>query len=311
MDILRNLKALRVFEAAARTGGFTRAADELRVSQSAVSKQVAALEAEIGEPLFRRERRRVILTETGRRLAEAVASALNALRGGLPPNGARRPDQVVLHCDADFAQLWLFPRLPAFEAAHPDVRVSIRCTVGLNRPPAEDYACAVVWGRGDWPASRFLPLMTNTVFPVAAPDFFAGLARRPEPRDVTDAMLIHDQTTHWWTAFRAVTASTSYDPRAGRLYNQTALCLEAAARRDGITIGDEVTTGGHLDAGRLTQPFPIRLPSADSYYILTPPQRPIDGPARLLVDWLQAEAERHRQDWRRRWAALDRRFADA
>lgn len=304
MDSLAHLKAFRFFDAAARTGSFTRAAKELHVTQSAVSKQVALLESWIGEPLFVRRHRRIELTEAGHRLAAGVASGFQAIREAIRQDGAERPDQIALHCDADFAHLWLFPRLPAFERAHPRLRISIFCTVGMSAPPREGYDCAVIWGRGEWRDCRFQPLMTNTVFPVAAPGFFAPLGRAPRPQDVVGDMLIHDQSTQWWSAFRAVTAETSFDPRAGRLYNQTLLCLEAATRGDGITIGDEVTTRHYLEDGRLTRPFAERLPTPDSYYIATPSRRGPAEPVTILIDWLHEEAAAHTRWWRDYWASL-------
>lgn len=303
MDSLARLNAFRFFDAAARTGSFTRAAAELHVTQSAVSKQVALLEAWMGEALFVRRHRQIELTEAGHRLATAVAGAFQTIREAVRPDAAERPDPVALHCDADFAWLWLFPRLPAFERAHPRLRLSIFCTVGMSMPPREPYDCAVIWGRGEWRDCRFQPLMTNTVFPVAAPDFFASLGRPPKPQDVVGDMLIHDQSTQWWSAFRAVTAETSFDPRAGRVYNQTHLCLEAAARGDGITIGDEVTTSRYLEEGRLTRPFDERLPTPDSYYVALPQRRRPSEATTTLLDWLHEEASAHSRWWRDYWTA--------
>ena len=298
---LPNLHALRVFEAAARTGSLTAAAEELSVTQSAVSKQVAQLEAQLGTPLFERHHRRVTLNARGRDVADTVAQALGTLRAGLGRAPDVPPSQIRVVADADFAQLWLFARLPAFEAAHPGIRVSLQCVIGLETPPAQDHDLAVIWGRGTWRNCRFEPLLSNSVFPVAAPGFFAHLSRPPRPGDVTSDMLIHDQTTHWWSAFRAVTAATSFDPGAGRLYNQTALCLEAAMRGDGITLRDEVTSAQYLADGRLVCPFAHRLPSPDAYYITSPSNQSARDEIRALTAWLHAEAEAHRRWWQAWW----------
>lgn len=301
MSTLPNLNALRVFECAARRQSFSRAADELGVTQSAVSKQVAALEAHYGQPLFHRFHKRVELTAFGSKVASATESGLQHLRERLNAVRSDTPHQIRLVGDADFIQLWLFPRLAAFEHTHPRIRISIDGIVGLNEPPAGDFDCAIVWGRGNWRGFRFEPLLTNAAFPVAAPDFFAGLGRAPTLADITDDDLIHDQTRFWWSAFRTSQAVTEIEPDQGRLYNQSVLCLEAAARGDGVTIGDEVTTRGYLASGRLTCPFDIRLPSSDAYYLMFPPGRKNTGDVDAFLSWMHAEAERHRAWYRQYW----------
>lgn len=311
---LPNLNSLRIFEAAARHESLTRAAEELGVTQSAVSKQVAALEDHFGQPLFERRHRRIVLTTFGRDVFKAAELSIATLRERLEAMETNRAVQIRLAADADFAQLWLFPRLPAFERAHPDIRISIETRISMDIAPSEGFDCAVIWGRGGWRGLRFQVLMTNTVFPVCAPDKVSALKdpdwhdlwRRPRSlQEVRDERLIHDRSTFWWSAFRAMAGERDYDPEAGRIYNQTALCLEAAARGDGLTVGDEVTTAGYLCEGRLVVPFANRLPSPDSYFFVTPAGRPLSEEMQLFAKWLAAEAAAHGQWWRDFWATAD------
>lgn len=298
-----NLNALRVFEAAARTGSFTAAAFELSVSPSAVSKQVALLEDQLGSRLFKRHHRRIELTTVGQQVADAARAAFAILGEGLQIGAGEHPNQLRLICDADFALLWLLPRLPDFEARHAPIRVSVEPIVGLDRPPSGAFDCAVIWGDGAWRGRSFAPLMTNTVFPVAAPDFFAHLNRPPTPADVEGAMLIHDQSTHWWSAFRAVTAATSFNPELGRVYGQTALCLEAAAAGVGVAIGDEVSTGAYLRANRLEVLFDQRLPSPASYYLVRGGVDAQSEVVDIFKTWLERRAAQHTEAWTRFWSA--------
>lgn len=304
MSGLPNLNALRVFAAAARHLSFTRAADELNVTQSAVSKQIAALETEFGRPLFVRRFRQVELTPFGARVAEAAQGALELMHTRLSAIDPRAPEQIRLAGDADFIQLWLFPKLRAFEAAHPEIRISIRAQIGMDAPPTDAFDCAVIWGRGAWRGCRFEPLLTNQVFPVCAPGFFDHLARPPRLEDIEERRLIHDQTRFWWAAFREAAGARDLKPEMGRLYNSTALCLEAAVRGDGVTIGDEVSTREHLADGRLTCPFDLRMPSSDAYFLATPDAALRSDAVSTFLAWLRLEAKRHR-DWCSQFWAKD------
>ncbi len=302
-DRLPNLNALRALVHVARQQSFTGAAEAMGLTQSAVSKQIAALEADLGQPLFRRYHKRIEITPFGQKVADLALSAFARIETGLREAGAPAPDQIRLHGDADFVELWLFPRLARFEAANPDIRISISVTVGLNAPPAAEWDCCVFWGRGEWRGVRFEPLLTNTVFPVAAPDHFAPLTRAPRLSDIPERHLIHDQSRFWWRAFREAAGESDPDPNAGRIYNRTALCLAAATRGDGVTIGDEVTTQALLESGALVCPFPVRLPSPDAYYLALDDSGPASGALGRFRTWLRAEAEAHHAFFRAYWAA--------
>lgn len=288
------LNALRVFEVAARKGSFTLAAEELNVTQSAVSKQVATLEDHMGRQLFRREHKTLHLTDAGRMCARAVRQALTGLEHNLSLLDAKSSQRVKVLTDVDFARLWLFPRMPSFERQFPDIQISLE-TKNFTQPIGreENFDLAISWGSGHWEGFATEPLFTNEVFPVCAPDFFDG--HQPDIRGVEGYQLIHDRDTRWWTRFLDHLGADYLDPDDGRLFSQTGLCLEAAARGDGIAIGDEVTTRGFLERSDLILPFPIRMPSPDAYYILGPAATGFQtGPISALRTWLVEEATQHR-----------------
>ena len=289
---LPSLNALRVFESAARHESFTKAGEELLITQSAVGKQVARLEDEIGQQLFQRSHRKVTLTETGHLVMQAVNASFAGLGLRLDEITIQRPKQLHVVADADFAQLWLFPRLPGFDALHPPVTMTLQSETSLKAPPDTAYDCAILWGRGDWQNCRSEPLFANSVFPVASPDFFASLERAPALSDIRGDMLIHDRSSYWW---RTILGASNVDskPDAGRTYTSTMLCLEAAARGDGLTIGDEVTTRGYLESGKLIIPFGIRRPSPEAYFLVLPPTDTGNPSVTEFCAWLAAEAKRH------------------
>lgn len=295
MQTLPSLNMLRVFVEAARLQSFSLAAEKLGVTQSAVSKQISALEAQMGRALFVRHHRRIELTAYGADVAEAAAPAFEHLANRLRAIGNVQTQQIRLVGDADFVELWLFPKLSAFEKAHPNIRVSIHTQVGMNTAPEGDYDCGIIWGQGNWQDCQYVPFLTNRVFPVARPGFFDHLDRPPRLDDIDDSQLIHDQTRFWWSALRNASGLPGFDSNSGRTYNKSSLCLEAAARGDGVTIGDEVTTLEYLKDGRLVRPFGAALPTHDSYFIVRPRHAPMSEPVAVLIAWLKQKAEDHAQ----------------
>lgn len=304
MRRLPNLKALRVLVEVADSGSFTAAAERLGVTQSAVSKQIAALEAELGSALFERHHRRVEITAFGAEIAHVAGSTFERMADGLSGVSRDRPRQLRLVGDADFLALWLNARLSRFEAAHPEIRLNLVAQVGLNQLPAGDYDIALIWGEGLWSGCVFEPILNNHMFPVAAPDYPArtGRSHMPELTELRERDLIHDQTRLWWAAILRSVGGQAPGADAGRLYNLSSLCLDAAARGDGVTIGDEVSTRGYLDSGRLVCPWAVRMPSHHAYYLVRHANVPESDEVAAFRAWLDREVEEHTGWYARFWA---------
>lgn len=305
MRRLPNLNALRVLAEVADSGSFTTAAERLGVTQSAVSKQIAALEAELGGALFERHHRRVEITAFGAEIAHVARGAFERMADGLSVVSRDRPRQLRLVGDADFLALWLNARLSRFEEAHPDIRLTLVAHVGLNHLPGGDYDIALIWGDGLWTGCVFEPILGNHVFPVAAPDYpeRMGLSGIPDLTELRETDLIHDQTRLWWSAMLRSVGGQAPGADAGRLYNLSSLCLDAAARGDGVTIGDEVSTRAYLESGRLVCPWPVRLPSHHAYYIARPANVPESDEVAAFRGWLDREVEEHTAWYARFWAS--------
>lgn len=287
------LSALRAFEAAARHESFARAAEELAITQPAVSKQIAALEERLGLKLFERAHRSVRLTPGGQRFAARLTDAFDRLADAIDDACAQSGDRrtLTIAVESDFARLWLLPRLHDFEDRHPELSVTVLAQID---PHSLDHAisdCAVVWGDSRCVDCACEPLFDNAAFPVCTPEFARQL--RADPGRLRDMRLIHDRTTDWWQRAATKLDMPDLDWTSGPVYNQTTLCLEAALNGDGITIGDEVSSRHYLEEGLLEIPFDITLPSSANYYMLW---KSNDDPGvAAFHKWIFARADEHRR----------------
>src|SRR5690554_3410277 len=172
---LPSLNALRAFEAGARHLSFTRAADELHVTQTAISHQVRQLEAELGFPLFRRSTRRLELTPEGQRLAPAVTQALERIAEAVEALRARRRDNLLRVSMAPaFGTKWLVGRLSRFWLAHPDVELQLNHSPLLTDFTRDDVDLAIRYGRGPWPGVVSELLIRLEKVPVCSPALLEG-----------------------------------------------------------------------------------------------------------------------------------------
>lgn len=289
------LSALRAFEVAARHESFAAAARELAITQPAVSKHIIALEEWLGSTLFERGHRYARLTPQGHRLAARLSDAFDRMSVALEAAQAEAQPhtRLTIAVESDFAHLWLLPRLPDFEACMPGLSVEIVAQVDPVDLNEGGVDCAVLWGGGWWKDCASQPLFTNLAFPVCEPEL--GDRLRADRSTLHDMRLIHDRTLDWWKRAAIELDMPDLDWTAGTIYNQTSLCLEAAARGDGITIGDEVSSRYYLEEGTLVIPFDLLLTSPTSYYFLWRGQA--DAPPALLAfrEWLIRQATEHRQ----------------
>ena len=174
------LSAIRMFEAAARHGSFTRAAEELGVTQAAVSWQVKALEKRLGQPLFVRQTREVVLTASGERLARAAGEAVSLLRTALSALTEAAEGVLSITALPSFATLWLAPRLGDFQLAHPRIAVRLEVTGRVVDLQREGLDVAIRGGRGGWAGLETRQLAPADLVPLCTPEFaerFGGLRR--------------------------------------------------------------------------------------------------------------------------------------
>lgn len=219
-----NLHGLRAFEAAARHESFQRAADELGLTPSAISRHVRALETELGHPLFERLHRAVALTEDGARYAARVTAAFDGL--AVRP-AARSRARVVIDDDADLLRLWLLPRLTPDVLNALDLDAVLRARADRPRILPADTDVAIVWGALDYEGFAARTLLSPRVFVVAAPSL--GLSALA---DVARARLLNDRDASWWRALHEAVGLTYPEDAASLTFDRCDPRLATRLRRN-------------------------------------------------------------------------------
>jgi len=282
------LSALRPFEAAARLESFSRAAEELHLTHGAISHQMKALEASLGAPLFRREGRKLLLTDAGQRFASRLRDLLGDLGAAVAEVTQRRDQQeLTISVLPSFASLWLIPRLARFHAAHPEIDVNIRATQALAEFGADGVDLAIRIGGGDWPGLVAEKLFDEEVFPVASPRLDGGaLPKRPE--GLARAVLLRSERQPWTPWFRAMGLDWP-EPSRGPIYSDETLLIQAAAEGIGVALARGALVAADLAAGRLIRLFPKRVPSRAAYYLVYPRAAAGLPRVRAFREWILAE----------------------
>jgi LysR family transcriptional regulator, glycine cleavage system transcriptional activator len=293
-----DLRLLKTFEAAARHRSIKLAGDELHVSRVAVSRSIRKLERELGFRLFDRYHRRIALTDAGEMLLIDVAGGLSQFQNGIVRLKANRSsERLVISVDPDFAGLWLVPRLDDFFAFSPNtpVEISSEKTPGSLDDPRID--CAIHYAKAGLHLENAEPLFRSRLFPVCAPGRRQASLRSPE--DLRHHLLLHDRSFIEWQEFlQDYPPTVDIDLRTGPIFNQTALCMEAAARGQGIAIGDDFLAAMHLSEGRLVTLFDSGFHSANAYYLIVPKRASRHPAVAIFRKWLFQSIDRHRSDRR-------------
>ena len=295
---LPNLKALRVFEAAARHENFSRAAEELNVTQSAVSRQVQLLETELGRPLFERRGPRLLLTGIGREYYGIVQESLALIRRGTARLFRPRPSPfLTLSVLPSYASKWLVPRIASFEARFPGVSLRLVSSYALTDfEIATDIDAAVRYGHGEWPGVSAEVILKDLIFPVCSP---AVAARLSKPEDLMrEKLLVEDPYWDEWQLW-AEAAGLTIDPsRIRRLSDDFNIQLQAAAQGQGVALARRLLVADDLRAGRIVSPFSFWVPASVQYYFVCPPERAAEPALRALKEWMQDTAAQTVHDLR-------------
>lgn len=268
--ILPSLGALAAFEAAARHLSFTRAAEELGLTQSAVSRQIAQLEGFVGINLFERVRRRVVLTEAGRAYVAKVRVVLDQAEAATLDVLASEGSGRILHIAAlaTFAAHWLTPRMPGFVRAHPDIPFQI--TSYRHGPFQFDDNSDVVihYGEASWPDGLLHRIMDEEIVPICSPGYADAIDLRTA-RDLGRAVLLQ-QTTRpdAWTSVLAELQHDDINPLRGPRFDLYAMIIEAALAGLGVGAIPRFLIEPHLAEGRLIMPFACSVRSRYSYYLV-------------------------------------------
>ena len=291
------MTALIPFEAAARLGSMSAAARELGISQPAISRHLAGLEADLGQALFIRTRRGLQLTAAGRDFQGAVAPALEQIRqasGRLRPGFRHRTIRIA--ANFGFAQQWLMPRLPGLRRALPDLFLHLLTSDREEELGQADCDLAIRFGSGAWPGQRAVKLMDEEAFPVCSPAYLAEYPALCQG-DFAAAALLHMEETSagWftWASWFAARGSGIRPERPRLLYPTYPLLLQAALAGEGVALGWRGLVDGLLAEGRLVQLLP-GLRRSDRGYFLCVPNRQAHASVRAVADWVLTASDRER-----------------
>jgi LysR family glycine cleavage system transcriptional activator len=290
-----SLNALRVFEVAARHMSFTEAAQELNMSQAAISQRIKALEGYLSKPLFYRNNRSLELTDVAKAYLPSVRKALVLLDRATDQLFEWSPSKHVLsiRVASSFATMWLVPRLASFQQAYPQIDIRLIMNSDVTYDTLDrSFDSEIRFGEGNWPGLTVQHLMDIDIFPVCSPNF---LSRLRNPEDLQDLPLIHvmgyDEDWAMWLGKNGV---PDVDHTRGLQVDATITAIQAAQEGAGVALGRTPMIKSLLQSRRLVMPFRQipGLPTGKSYYLVSHGDKNERPEILKFRAWLKAESEK-------------------
>ncbi|MBH0238781.1 transcriptional regulator GcvA [Methylobrevis albus] len=260
----------RVFDAAARHGNFTAAAEELCVTQSAVSQQIRQLEDLLDVRLFRRMPRRMELTREGTALASAVGEAMSLLARACDRIAdPKAPTVLCVNAPPAIASRWLVPRLKRFMQLNPQIKITLLASNDPVDFDRQDIDVAIRWGHGNWPNARVEKLGRDRLFAVCSPSLLREDPVIVSPRDLAKHTLLQVVNSSLWAAWFAAAgiAGVSFDETL--YFNDSGLMLDAAVQGQGVALASQLLVENDLRTGRLVRPFDVDIETGEGFHLLT------------------------------------------
>lgn len=287
------LNALKAFEAAGSLGSFTRAAEQLNVTQGAVSRQVRLLESQVGEPLLVRHHHHMELTDAGRMLLRAVQQSFDRIEfAALGISRKQHLGRLRINAPPTFARRWLLPRLGQWHACSPGIDVTLTSRTDDDLATSAALDGAIRFGNGEWPEFRCTRLMHEEHIAVCAPSL---AARHRGDVDLRHVRLLHVLSGEWqrymtWAHWLDAAGIDGIDLRGGDEFDLLDLAIRAAIDGLGATIADRRMIGAELAAGRLVQIGDVVVQGHQSYWLVTRAERTEAAPMDAFRRWLVDEA---------------------
>lgn len=290
---LPSLNGLRAFEAAARHLSFTHAAQELNVTQTAISHQIRRLEEELGIRLFIRQSRSLALTPQAAEYLPGIRAAFQDLRTATDRLLRKGDDRVLtISTLTSLAVKWLLPRLSSFQERHPEIDVRITTSTELVDFRTSNVDAAIRYGQGRWPGLDAEWLMAEHLFPVCSPKLLTGERALKRPEDLEHATLLHTSSTidDWRLWLTAAGLPAHLSQNRGLTFDLAFMTIQAAIDGLGVAMGHTAYVADDVANGRLVVPFTVSMPSA-GYYFVTPQDRPVASKLNLFREWLRTAAK--------------------
>lgn len=286
------LNALRVFDSAARHLSFTKAAEELFVTQAAVSHQIKTLEEFLGLKLFRRRNRSLLLTEEGQSYyldIKEIFSSINEATRKLLARSAKGALTVSL--SPSFAIQWLVPRLSGFNQAYPGIDVRIQAVDREEDKLADDVDVAIFYGRGNWTGLRTDRLYAEYLIPVCAPSLLTGEKPLKPPSDLIYHTLLHDTSRRDWQAYvRQLEIQNQINVQQGPIFSHSSMVIQAAVHGQGVALVNNVMARSEIESGRLVRPFQDVLVSKNAFYLVCQDSQAELGKIAAFRQWILSQA---------------------
>ncbi|MGO4125630.1 LysR substrate-binding domain-containing protein [Inquilinus sp. YAF38] len=294
MRRLPALTAMRIFEVVGQTGSFTRAAERLNLTQSAVSRQVKHLEERLGADLLVRRHHRLELTAAGVQLFEALQHAFHEVElavRGIEEKGNR--NRLRINVPPTFARRWLMPRLPGLRRAHPELDISLGTMLSDSLAERGLLDCAIRFGDGEWPMLKATRLMTERHIAVCAPALLQGIDR-DRRADLSRFTFLHvlasdDRRYLTWRHWLNAAGLDQVDTRGGLEFDLLDLAIEAACDGLGVSVVDRFMVERELASGRLVQLLDVEVEGHESYWLVTRAEPEDSANVALFRAWLTAE----------------------
>ncbi|WP_163934256.1 transcriptional regulator GcvA [Paraferrimonas sp. SM1919] len=281
------LNAVKAFEAAARHLSFTRAAEELFVTQAAVSHQIKALEDYLGLKLFKRKNRTLLLTEEGQSYfldVKDLFSQLGEATERLLARGAT--GSLTVGMSPSFAIQWLVPRLSQFSEMHPEIDVRIKAVDFDEGFLTEDIDVGIYYGLGQWPDLHTVKLRNETMLPVCSPQLLQKGKPLLTPEDLGNHTLLHDLSREDWKLWFRQQGIRSVNVNQGPIFSHSSLVLQAAIYGQGVGLGYRLLAEPEISAGRLVVPFEEVLVSPNAYYLVSQKSVAETGKINAFQEWM-------------------------
>ncbi|XOV77829.1 MAG: transcriptional regulator GcvA [Aestuariibacter sp.] len=281
------LNALKAFEAAARHLSFTRASEELFVTQAAVSHQIKALEDFLGMKLFLRKNRTLLLTEEGQSYFLDIKEVFNQLHEAtkrLHAMGAKGSITVAL--PPSLAVQWLVPKLSDFSSKNPDIDVRIKAVDSDDGFLLDDVDLAIFYGRGRWSGLHADKLYAEYLTPVCSPMLLSGDKPLEKLDDLKFHQLLHDTSREQWKTWIRHFNILGVNVNQGPIFSHSMMILQAAALGQGIALVDSALARPEIALGRLICPFEERLTTQKAYYLVCREAHAELGKIQAFKEWL-------------------------
>ncbi|NIY75516.1 transcriptional regulator GcvA [Thalassospira sp. HF15] len=284
-----SLKALSCFEQTARFGSASRAAEELYLTQSAVSRQIQGLETWLGCKLFAREKQRLVLTPEGESYMQSIRPALDQLESATLTllSGGSESGVLTVAAPPTFGSRCLIPLLPEFRSKFPEIAINFISRIGMPDFDREQIDIAVLFGEGQWSELDAHILHDEEMVPICSPQLVADLGRAPKAEDLRNFPLLHIATRpRGWADWLAASDLSDIDGENGPKFEHFTMAMQAAAAGLGVALLPTFAIEDELATGRIIAPFGHPKASPFHYYACCPKSRARLPKIRAFMNWL-------------------------